>query len=459
MCRSSEKPLFSILMCTWNSAGTLEKAVNSVIQQTCKSWELLVLDNGSADASWDLLQKYALEYPSIKVKRLDHNIGWAKGISVLLPEATGSYMTFLAADDFFVSVGSLAKAEQVIMDECPDIVFNGYIEADLDARGGYSIFSGIIPKYRVYDSSVDKLTEIYEEMKYTYYNSAFNFVSIQLLVDNGLNYDEPFYGDCEVMTEAMCRSKKAVVLDEAVYALTRNTAKARDKTTYKLHTKQWGSIMQTICSRGTYDRQHMEYIAFRIMRNNITRMLKACNGCKLIDRYMNIVEKTGLERFRYLEESLETEEWGDMIYYTNGYYTNDIMQCAVSAYTLCRQQGYTYKDMDASLHWIHNMVEAGYEWNGSSLLKRNEYGHENFEKLEKALCCEDNRGVIGFEMINDMLPYVTIEVADSCRRMSQAYTDSRHRRIDRLQEIKRKIHERNCIEEEALIDKECEDLM
>ena len=56
-------PLFSIIIPTYNRAKLLEVAIQSVIDQTFKDWELVIIDDGSTDKTKDFLR-------SIKEKRV-----------------------------------------------------------------------------------------------------------------------------------------------------------------------------------------------------------------------------------------------------------------------------------------------------------------------------------------------------------------------------------------------------
>ena len=54
----------SILMGIYNCAGTLNEAIDSIITQTCKSWELILCDDGSSDNTYSIAKEYAERYPN-----------------------------------------------------------------------------------------------------------------------------------------------------------------------------------------------------------------------------------------------------------------------------------------------------------------------------------------------------------------------------------------------------------
>ncbi len=52
-------PFFSIIIPAYNRAGILEKALQSVRDQTCTDWECIVVDDGSTDNTRDLLAQWS----------------------------------------------------------------------------------------------------------------------------------------------------------------------------------------------------------------------------------------------------------------------------------------------------------------------------------------------------------------------------------------------------------------
>ena len=52
-------PTFSVIMPIYNGERYLDKAIRSVISQTEKSWELILINDGSIDSSVEICQKYA----------------------------------------------------------------------------------------------------------------------------------------------------------------------------------------------------------------------------------------------------------------------------------------------------------------------------------------------------------------------------------------------------------------
>ncbi len=88
----------SIIMPCYNAAAHLPQSVGSVLAQTRSGWELIIVDDGSTDASWQELQRLAATDSRIRVFR-QPNTGAAAARNRALMNAHGVYTAFLDADD------------------------------------------------------------------------------------------------------------------------------------------------------------------------------------------------------------------------------------------------------------------------------------------------------------------------------------------------------------------------
>lgn len=91
-------PHFSLLMPTFNRAGLLERALDSVLAQHETQWELLIADDGSTDATPRVLAQWRLREPRIRTWRHE-NRGQAASRNRLLHCARAPWIAFLDSDD------------------------------------------------------------------------------------------------------------------------------------------------------------------------------------------------------------------------------------------------------------------------------------------------------------------------------------------------------------------------
>jgi len=102
----SSKPLVSVVIIFLNTERFLQEAIESVFAQSYDAWELLLVDDGSTDASTAITRGYAERHPG-RVRYLDHarhqNRGMSASRNLGIHHAMGDYIALLDADDVWFS--------------------------------------------------------------------------------------------------------------------------------------------------------------------------------------------------------------------------------------------------------------------------------------------------------------------------------------------------------------------
>lgn len=93
--------LVSIIMPSYNTAEYIAEAVQSVIAQTYRKWELIVVDDGSADDTDAVIQPF-LSDERIRYLKNEKNSGAAVSRNRALREAKGKWIAFLDSDDLWM---------------------------------------------------------------------------------------------------------------------------------------------------------------------------------------------------------------------------------------------------------------------------------------------------------------------------------------------------------------------
>lgn len=94
----SFEPKVSVILATFNRKELLPRAINSVLNQTCKNWELIIVDDGSYDNSFELIDDYIQHYENIRYVRHSNRkppLSFNAGIRA----SVGKYISFLGSDD------------------------------------------------------------------------------------------------------------------------------------------------------------------------------------------------------------------------------------------------------------------------------------------------------------------------------------------------------------------------
>lgn len=95
-------PVVSVVMPAYNAATYLPKTVQSVLDQTFKDFELLIIDDDSTDRTAEVGQQLAVTDSRIRFVHLDDNQGVANARNVGVAHAEGQYVAFLDSDDLWL---------------------------------------------------------------------------------------------------------------------------------------------------------------------------------------------------------------------------------------------------------------------------------------------------------------------------------------------------------------------
>lgn len=131
--------MISIITVAYNNKFGLEETIKSVISQSCKDFEFIVIDGGSNDGTKELLENYT--------KKIDYWIsepdkGIYNAMNKGIAQATGQYLIFMNSGDRFSSPDILEKIAPVFGNE--DIIYgNAYYELEDRKKYEYRIPSKI----------------------------------------------------------------------------------------------------------------------------------------------------------------------------------------------------------------------------------------------------------------------------------------------------------------------------
>ncbi|CAG0979464.1 Putative glycosyltransferase EpsE [Anaerolineales bacterium] len=110
-------PRVSVLMTIYNAGPYLRAAIDSLIAQTFPDWELIAVENGSADQSKSALKSYS--DPRVRVFPLEKNIGRTPALRLAFEQARGEYIAILDADD--ISAPDRFAQQVAFLDQHPDV--------------------------------------------------------------------------------------------------------------------------------------------------------------------------------------------------------------------------------------------------------------------------------------------------------------------------------------------------
>lgn len=121
--------LISIIVPVYDSERYLDQCIQSVVNQTYRMWELLLIDDGSADNSYKICIAYGEKDSRIKCIHTE-NHGRVHARKIGMQHAKGSLITFLDSDDWMEQI-ALESMYAEMQEKSADCVIAGYIETSI----------------------------------------------------------------------------------------------------------------------------------------------------------------------------------------------------------------------------------------------------------------------------------------------------------------------------------------
>jgi len=118
------QPLVSVILPTFNRSTLICRAIDSVINQSFKEWELLIVDDGSTDNTFQSIDKYIMNYENIRYMRhSNRKLAITENVGILA--ASGNYITFIGSDDEYLNEHLKLRIEYIDRNNHLDLIHGG----------------------------------------------------------------------------------------------------------------------------------------------------------------------------------------------------------------------------------------------------------------------------------------------------------------------------------------------
>ena len=138
----------SIIIPSYNYALYIKKAIESVLKQTYKNWELIIIDDASTDNSLNVIKEYLKKDSRVKLIINEKNIGLASSLKKAIKFADGDWISFLESDDEFLpeSIEEKVKAARL----GADVIYTDVeLFQDKDKKAELELYFENVNKYLV----------------------------------------------------------------------------------------------------------------------------------------------------------------------------------------------------------------------------------------------------------------------------------------------------------------------
>ncbi len=122
-----ENPKVSVVMPVYDAEKYLREAIESILNQTFKEFEFIIIDDDSVDESWGIIQEYADRDERIIASKNKKNLGIAGNRNRGLSLMKGRYVVWQDADD--ISIPTRVEKQYEFMEENPEVgIVGGYLQ-------------------------------------------------------------------------------------------------------------------------------------------------------------------------------------------------------------------------------------------------------------------------------------------------------------------------------------------
>lgn len=185
----------SVIIPAYNAQNSIEKCIDSVLNQTLKEFELIIINDGSTDKTKTILKKYNTDKRIIIINKKNEGIGKARNDGIR--RSSGEYITFVDSDDYIKddmleSYYRLAKKYEM------DLVTGPYYKV---FKTHTEVFS--TPKFKM--GNVKTSPKIIFKIQY---GPCAKLYKRSVLIDNNILFEEDKkYEDLPFVSKALLKSK------------------------------------------------------------------------------------------------------------------------------------------------------------------------------------------------------------------------------------------------------------
>jgi len=129
----NNNPEISVIMSVYNGEAHLRESIESILNQTFKNFEFIIIDDASIDSSLQIIQSYQANDNRIILVRNEKNLGLTKSLNKALTIAKGKFVARQDADD--LSLDTRLEKQYKLFIENPDIILISSSASIMDSKG------------------------------------------------------------------------------------------------------------------------------------------------------------------------------------------------------------------------------------------------------------------------------------------------------------------------------------
>lgn len=186
-------PFFSVLMPVYNTEKFLRRAIDSVLMQSFRDFELILVDDCSTDLSSVILAEYQQKDDRVIVVKTKKNSGVANARNTGMKLVSGKYLTFVDSDDY-IEKELFANAKKIIDETRAHLVKYSVVEQYYDIDQNYIGKRNVVLRDKVYHTKNDVRAAILPMEKLPLFGYLWNcFYDLNIAPKHLWNFDSTLY--------------------------------------------------------------------------------------------------------------------------------------------------------------------------------------------------------------------------------------------------------------------------
>lgn len=286
-----QQPLVSIILPCYNAEKYLKYALDSILNQNYKNLEIICINDGSSDATYEILKTYKSKDDRIVIVNNDVNLGLISSLNNALKLANGVYFARMDADDYS-SPDRISKQVKFIelMPEI-DLVSSAYNYFKIDGQK-----LDYIPPIAITPNALKFLSLFCTPLTHA------SVLAKSSLIHKGLyvyNHDYPYAEDFELFSRLAWNDVKMSAMEDSLYWVRLHS----DSVSIKYNSIQFQTNLNIV------DRNIRNYIQLSIVLDDTLRGLLACR----VNSVINFEQLTSAflildKAFDAIKHKLDTKE-------------------------------------------------------------------------------------------------------------------------------------------------------
>ena len=275
MCKNKTSPAISVIVPVYNEEKFIRNCLNSIVNQTMKDFEVIIVNDGSTDFSSNIIEEFKKENSNFIIINQE-NLGVAEARNQALKYARGDDLAFVDSDDH-IEPEFLEKLYLTALSTNADIVccgFSTYLpEKDKKIRKPFCFKTGVYSNKKMLNSLIKDI-----RMHFYMWNKLWKK---DLFIKNNISFPDMYFEDIPVVMSLFYFANKIAVINKEYYNYTKSDysiVNNIDEEKLNDYIRSFACMRNFLEKNKDYNNYKLSYLlyGYRTMLINLKLIYKIC---------------------------------------------------------------------------------------------------------------------------------------------------------------------------------------